>query len=83
LTRVYSGQLVRVQEWLKRAPGVHLLPVAYAQVLSEPAGTAKRLAEFRGKPFDEAAAAACWIPGCAARCIRLLLEQIQADEVDI
>jgi hypothetical protein len=63
LTRVYSGQLVRVQEWLQRAPGVHVLPVAYAQVLSEPAGTAKRLAEFLGKTLDEAAAAACVDPG--------------------
>jgi hypothetical protein len=62
LARVYSGQLVRVQEWLKRAPGVHVLPVAYAQVLDDPAGTARRLAAFLGTPFDLESAAACVDP---------------------
>jgi hypothetical protein len=59
--RVYSGQLVRVQEWLKRA-GVHVLPVSYAQALEDPAGNARRLAAFLGAPFDQQAAAACVDP---------------------
>lgn len=58
LARVYAGQLVRVQEWLKRAAGVHVLPVAYGQVLEDPAGTSRRVAAFLGAPFDEVAAAA-------------------------
>ncbi len=62
LARVYSGQLVRVQEWLKRAAGVHVLPVAYAQVLEDPTGTARRLAAFLGAPFDERSAAKCVDP---------------------
>ena len=62
LARVYSGQLVRVQEWLKRAPGVHVLPVSYAQVLEDPAGAARRLAAFLGAPFDQQSAAACVDP---------------------
>jgi len=57
LARVYAGQLVRVQEWLKRAPGVHVLPVQYAQALEDPEGTSARLGEFLGEPFDRLRAA--------------------------
>jgi predicted AlkP superfamily phosphohydrolase/phosphomutase/tetratricopeptide (TPR) repeat protein len=59
LARVYAGQLVRVEEWLKRAAEVHVLPVQYDQVLADPAEAARRLAAFLGTPFraDEAAAA--------------------------
>jgi hypothetical protein len=57
LARVFAGQLVRVQEWLKRAPGVFVLPLQYSQVLSDPADAASRLAMFVGAPFDAAKAA--------------------------
>ena len=59
LARVYAGQLVRVREWLKRAAGVHVMPVQYGQALEDPVGTAARLAGFLGSPFDEERAAAC------------------------
>jgi hypothetical protein len=62
LARVCSAQLVRVREWLKRHPWVRVLPVRYAQVLDDPAGTARRLADFLGAPFNESAAAACVVP---------------------
>src|SRR5262249_58587410 len=63
LARVYAGQLVRVQEWLKKAAGVWVLPMHYAQVLEDPTGAALRVAEFVGAPFDRAAAAASVDPG--------------------
>jgi hypothetical protein len=62
LARVYSGQFVRVQEWLKCAPGVHVLPVSYAQVLEDPARTEGRPAALLGGPFDQQSAAACVDP---------------------
>lgn len=62
LARVYAAQLVRVQEWLKRADNVHVLPVSYAQVVDDPASTARRLAVFLGAPFDESAATAAVDP---------------------
>ena len=58
LARVFAAQLVRVQEWLKRTAGVYVLPVQYAQVLSDPAASAARLAMFVGAPFDAAKSAA-------------------------
>jgi predicted AlkP superfamily phosphohydrolase/phosphomutase/tetratricopeptide (TPR) repeat protein len=63
LSRTYAGQLVRVQEWLKKASGVSVLPVQYAQVLEVPTGAALKLAAFVGEPFDPAAAAASVDPG--------------------
>jgi len=63
LARVYAGQLVRVQEWLKKAAGVCVLPMHYAQVLEDPTGAALRVAEFVGGPFDRPAAAASVDPG--------------------
>jgi hypothetical protein len=63
LARVFAGQLVRVQEWLKRADGVHVLAMQYAKVLEDPATAADRLAGFLGTPFDRAAAAAGVDPG--------------------
>jgi tetratricopeptide (TPR) repeat protein len=52
MARVFAGQLVRVQEWLKRAPGVHVLTMQYGQVLADPAAASRRLAEFLGDGFD-------------------------------
>jgi tetratricopeptide (TPR) repeat protein len=62
LARVYAGQLVRVQEWLKQTAGVHVLSVQYAQVLEDPAGAAERLAGFLGDPFDSISGAAAVAP---------------------
>jgi predicted AlkP superfamily phosphohydrolase/phosphomutase/tetratricopeptide (TPR) repeat protein len=58
LARVYAGQLVRVQEWLKRAPNVRVLAIQYAQALEDPAAAAAKLAAFLGQPFDQLKAAA-------------------------
>lgn len=57
LARVYGGQLVRVQEWLRRAPGVQVLAVNYAEALTQPDSTVARLASFLGEPFDRSRAA--------------------------
>lgn len=57
LKQIYAGQLVRVQEWLRRAPGVQVLAVNYTQALADPATTAARLAAFLGEPFDALTAA--------------------------
>jgi predicted AlkP superfamily phosphohydrolase/phosphomutase/tetratricopeptide (TPR) repeat protein len=62
LARIYAGQLVRIQEWLRRAPGIQVLAVSYAQVLADPAATAERLASFLGEPFDRSRAAAAVEP---------------------
>jgi len=63
LARVYAGQLVRVQDWLKRAPGVHVLHVQYGEALEDPAATAERLGEFLGEPFERSRAAGAADPG--------------------
>ena len=58
MATVFAGQLVRVHEWLKRAPRVHVLTLQYAQVLADPAAASTALAGFLGEPFDRASAAA-------------------------
>jgi predicted AlkP superfamily phosphohydrolase/phosphomutase/tetratricopeptide (TPR) repeat protein len=58
MARVFAGQLVRVQEWLKRAPDVQVVSLQYAQVLADPNAAAERLANFLGAPFDQEKAAA-------------------------
>ena len=62
MARVFSGQLVRIQEWLKRAPNVRVLPMQYAEVIENPGGAAARLAAFLGEPFDRSRAAASVVP---------------------
>jgi tetratricopeptide (TPR) repeat protein len=62
LVQVYASQLVRLQEWLRRAPGVQVITVRYAEVLANPSMTAARLATFLGEPFDMASAAAAVEP---------------------
>ncbi len=57
LERVYTGQLVRIQDWIRRAPGVEVTTIGYAEALGDPAAVAGRLAEFLGQPFDQARAA--------------------------
>ena len=58
MASVFAAQLVRVHEWLKRAPQVHVLTLPYAQVLEDPAAASTALAGFLGEPFDRAKAAA-------------------------
>jgi hypothetical protein len=57
LKRAYTGQLVQVQRWLQRTPGVQAVAAGYEATLEDPAGTARRLGRFLGHPFDERAAA--------------------------
>jgi predicted AlkP superfamily phosphohydrolase/phosphomutase/tetratricopeptide (TPR) repeat protein len=59
LLRTYAGQLVQVQNWLRKASGVQAITVDYAEALRDPAGAAERLAAFLGPPFDVLSAAAC------------------------
>jgi hypothetical protein len=58
LTRAYSGQLVQVQSWLRKAVGVQAITVDYAGTLTAPLAAAERLAKFLGAPFDSGRAAA-------------------------
>ena len=62
LERIYASQLVRVQEWLRRAPGVCVLPMQYRETLENPREAAEKLAPFLGDPFDPALAASCVDP---------------------
>jgi hypothetical protein len=62
LAQVYAGQLVRIQQWLRRAPGVQVLTVNYVHALADPAGTVARLAAFLGEPFNQSRAAAAVEP---------------------
>jgi hypothetical protein len=57
LERIYAAQLVRVHEWLGRAPGVRVLPVQYSETLENPRAAADKLAPFLGSPFDRDLAA--------------------------
>jgi len=56
LMRTYAGQLVHVQNWLRKTPCVQVMTVEYAEALRNPAVTAARLAAFLGAPFDAQAA---------------------------
>ncbi|PWU12399.1 MAG: hypothetical protein C5B51_00665, partial [Terriglobia bacterium] len=58
LLRVYTGQLVRVQAWLKSHRAIQVMTVNYAESLRSPDTLACRLAAFLGEPFDQRAAAA-------------------------
>jgi hypothetical protein len=58
LMRTYAGQLVQVQNWLRKTPGVQAITIDYADALRDPAAAADRLAAFVGPPFDAAKAAA-------------------------
>jgi len=57
LMRTYAGQLVQLQNWLRKTPAVQLMTVEYTEALYNPAGTAGRVAAFLGQPFDASAAA--------------------------
>ena len=63
LTRAYTRELIQVQNWLRKTPGVQVLSVDYASALRDPKETAQRLAAFLGAPFDIAAAAQSVEPG--------------------
>jgi hypothetical protein len=63
LMRTYAGQLVQVQNWLRKTPGVQVMAVDYAEALGNPPGTAQRLAAFLGAPFDAHASAGLVDPG--------------------
>ena len=49
LMRTYAGQLVQVQNWLRKTPGVQVMTVDYAEALRDQAGTAERLGAFFGR----------------------------------
>ena len=59
LEGIYASQLVRVQEWLGRAPGVCVLPMQYRETIENPREAVDKLAPFLGDPFDPALAASC------------------------
>ncbi len=57
LATEYRRQRERVVRWLTRRPEVAVLPLRYEAVLSDPKGTATRVATFLGVPLNIAAAA--------------------------
>lgn len=56
LRRTYTGQLVRIQQWLERHPEIPVLAVRYDEAVASAAATARRLEGFLGAPFNLAAA---------------------------
>ena len=58
LMRAYAGQLVLVQNWIRKTNGVQVVTVDYAEALRDPGGVAARLEAFLGAPFDSGCAAA-------------------------
>ena len=57
LARVYTRQLVRVESWLRTHTAIAVMPVDYTGAVADASGTAARLADFLGEPFDREAAA--------------------------
>jgi tetratricopeptide (TPR) repeat protein len=57
LAAAYYRQRERLRLWLERRKEVAVLPLRYAAVLSDPQGTADRIAVFLGREFAVAAAA--------------------------
>jgi tetratricopeptide (TPR) repeat protein len=62
LAAEYRRQRERVLRWLSGRPEVAVLPLRYGAVLSDPQGTAFRVASFLGTSFDEDGAAAAIDP---------------------
>jgi tetratricopeptide (TPR) repeat protein len=58
LMRAYAGQLVQVQNWIRKTAGVQVVTVDYAEALRDPAQTAARLKAFLGAPFHASTASA-------------------------
>ena len=56
LATEYDLQRWRVVRWLNRHPEVAVLPLRHDAVLSDPRGTAMRIASFLGVPLDTVAA---------------------------
>ena len=57
LMRTYTGQLIRVEDWLRKRPEIPVIAVRYGDAVSDPSGLAARLATFLGDPFDKTSAA--------------------------
>jgi predicted AlkP superfamily phosphohydrolase/phosphomutase/tetratricopeptide (TPR) repeat protein len=62
LAAEYVRQRERVRLWLDRRPEVAVLPLRYDAILSDPLGSAARIACFLARKFDVAAAAAAVDP---------------------
>jgi hypothetical protein len=58
LSTAYSSLLGETSAWLASRPDIAVLPVAYDDVIQNPAGTAEQLASFLGRPFKTESAAA-------------------------
>jgi hypothetical protein len=57
LGRTFAAQLKAAQTWADSRDNVELLPVSYAQAVSEPATAAAAIAEFLGRTLDQSAMA--------------------------
>lgn len=58
LKRVFAAQMDEAARWLSDRPWFRTLDVDYARVIADPAGEARRVAEFLGLPDTTAMAAA-------------------------
>jgi LPS sulfotransferase NodH len=55
--RAYTRQLLEVQRWVQRTPGIEVIAIGYETALADPQAAVARLANFVGEPFDAEAAA--------------------------
>jgi hypothetical protein len=62
LRETYIAQLQRIHAQLARRPEVQMLTVRYAELVVDPIREVSAIAEFLGKPFDDAAAVAAIRP---------------------
>jgi predicted AlkP superfamily phosphohydrolase/phosphomutase/tetratricopeptide (TPR) repeat protein len=58
LSTAYSALLGETSAWLASRPDIAILPIAYDDVIQNPAETAEQLASFLGRPFKTESAAA-------------------------
>jgi hypothetical protein len=58
LTAAYSALLGEVSAWIISRPDIAVLPIAYDDIIHNPAGTAELLAAYLGRPFITASASA-------------------------
>lgn len=63
LRKVFAAQMQEITRWLSTQPNFRVLEVSYNRVMQDPAGEARRIAEFLGVSEREGAMAAAVEPG--------------------
>lgn len=57
LKQVYAAQMRQVEQWLAGRPDIQWMKVAYREVVADPEGATRKVAEFIGRPETAAAMA--------------------------